>query len=149
MIPIDVRVIANSNMDLSEEVHSGKFREDLFFRLNVLQINIPPLRERIRDISLLSNKFIERISREHTLDPIIIPRSCFKKLFDYSWPGNVRQLLNFIERVVLLCNSQFNFEIFEELYAELIKYSPATGIAENKNNSRSTNHKKTSSGLFF
>ncbi len=124
LIPIDLRVIATSNKDLGEEVHRGNFREDLFFRLNVLQIHLPPLREKIEDIPLLVMEFIRNISQEHKLEPITIPKSYIDKLTAYFWPGNVRQLQNIIERLILLCGSRFNPKIFEKLYSELILYSP-------------------------
>jgi len=124
LIPIDVRVIANSNRDLVEEVQKGRIREDLFFRLNVLHIHIPPLRERVEDIPLLVAEFVEKISREQGLEPVIIPRANISKLMEYSWPGNVRQFINFIERIVLLCKSKFRHDIFQEQYNEIIRYSP-------------------------
>jgi DNA-binding NtrC family response regulator len=124
LIPVDVRVIATSNKDLAAEVKDGNFREDLFFRLNVLQINIPPLRDRIEDIPLLVKEFTRKLSQEHKLQALSIPSSYIKKLMEYSWPGNVRQLLNFTERLILLCGSQFKPKIFEKLYSELILYSP-------------------------
>lgn len=123
LIPINVRVIANSNKDLIEEVRNGRIREDLFFRLNVLQIQIPPLRERVEDIPLLVDEFIRKLSREHNLKPISIPLPLLTKLMDYAWPGNVRQLLNFIEGIVVFCCSRFSSEIFETKYNELISFS--------------------------
>jgi propionate catabolism operon transcriptional regulator len=124
LIPIDVRVIATSNRDLGEEVHLGNFREDLFFRLNVLRIHLSPLRERNEDIPLLVNKFIQNTSNENKLRSIKIPKSYISKLITYSWPGNVRQLQNFVERLILLCGSKFNRGVFEKLFSELILYSP-------------------------
>ena len=124
LILIDVRVVAAANMNLGEEAQSGRFREDLFFRLNVLHIHIPPLRERIEDMPVLVNKFIQETSGKHGLKPDTIPRSCIKKLMEYSWPGNVRQLRNFVERLVLLCDLRFNPETFEELYLEMVRYQP-------------------------
>jgi len=122
LIPVDVRVIATANKDLGEEVQSGRFREDLFFRLNVLRIHIPPLRDRIEDIPVLVQEFIQRKSREQALKSIAIQISYIKKLMEYSWPGNVRQLKNFVERLVLLCGSRFSPETFEQLYLELTQY---------------------------
>lgn len=84
LIPIDVRVIANSNKDLIEEVRNGRIREDLFFRLNVLQIRIHPLRDRVEDIPLLVDEFIRKLSREHDLEPITIPLPLIRKLMDYA-----------------------------------------------------------------
>ncbi len=125
VIPVDVRILAAANKDMQEEVQSGRFREDLFFRLNVLQIHVPPLRERPEDIPVLTGAFIQRYSPAFNLAALHIPGECLEKLCDYYWPGNVRQLNNFTERLVLLSNSVFDPEIFDELYAELIKYAPA------------------------
>jgi two-component system nitrogen regulation response regulator NtrX len=121
-IPVDVRVIAAAGKDLGAEVYNGSFREDLFFRLNVLHINISPLRERREDITVLVDYFIQDISKKHGLEPIAIPKSYINKLMEYSWPGNVRQIKNFLERLVLICNLRCNLETLDELYAELIQY---------------------------
>jgi PAS domain S-box-containing protein len=123
LIPVDVRVIATSNKDLGEEVHLGNFREDLFFRLNILPIHLPALRERNEDIPLLIKAFNQNLSLAHKLEPIIIPKACVDKLKTYSWPGNVRQLLNFIEQLSLLCRSGFKPNVFDKLYAELTLYA--------------------------
>ncbi len=125
VIPVDVRILAAANKDMQEEVQSGRFREDLFFRLNVLQIHVPPLRERPEDIPVLARAFIQRYSADLNLVPLDIPGDCVEQLCAYYWPGNVRQLNNFTERLVLLASSVFDREIFDELYAELVRYSPA------------------------
>ncbi len=125
LIPVDVRVIANSNKDLSTEIIKQSFREDLFFRINVLQIHIPPLRERRDDIAVLMDHFIKSLSHQYKLEPIVIPIPFMHKLFEYEWPGNVRQLINFVEQMVLLCQSQFSVEIFEDHFERLRAYSPA------------------------
>ncbi|MFH2074884.1 MAG: sigma 54-interacting transcriptional regulator [Pseudomonadota bacterium] len=119
LIPIDVRVLAASNKDLIEEVRSGRFREDLFFRLNVLIINMPPLRERIEDIVIIAADLMKRISEKCGLEPISIPESSIRKLMRYEWPGNVRQLENFLERLLLLSDSVFDPGIFHELFQEI------------------------------
>jgi Nif-specific regulatory protein len=100
VIQIDARVIAASNKDLSQLVKEEKFREDLFYRLNVFPIKIPPLRERIGDVPLLSNHFIKKFSDED----IHIDAKTMRMLEDYSWPGNVRQLENVIRRALILCD---------------------------------------------
>jgi two-component system response regulator HydG len=96
-IPIDVRILAATNRDLETEVAEGNFRRDLYFRLNVLTLRIPPLRERKQDIALLADYFMERLSRTNgtrkTLSEEVV-----KALHDYDWPGNVRELENCIER---------------------------------------------------
>ncbi len=124
IIPVNVRVIAASNQELVEEVNKGRFREDLFFRLNVLNINIPPLRNRLEDLPYLSEKFLKILSLEHQKEPFQIPDRCIKKLQEYCWPGNVRQLKNFIERLFLICDSGFSMNVFDELFIELLEYRP-------------------------
>jgi propionate catabolism operon transcriptional regulator len=123
IIPISTRVIAATNKDLVSEVSANYFREDLFFRLNILNIYISPLRERVDDIPLLVDKFIKSISNENNIDYLSIPQKQIAKLKDYIWPGNIRQLQNFVNRLVLLCGSEIDLDIFEELYAELTQIS--------------------------
>ena len=100
-IKVDVRVIAATNRDLEEEVRQGRFREDLFYRLNVFPITVPPLRQRAEDIFLLARFFVEKASKRLGKSIEQIPESVMQKLQDYSWPGNVRELENVIERAVL------------------------------------------------
>jgi two-component system response regulator HydG len=103
-ISIFVRVIAATNRDLEEAVRQGKFRQDLFFRLNVVQIKLPPLRERKGDIPLLVNSFLEKFS--DTDAPVrTISEDAMTRLMAYDWPGNVRELENAIERAVALGTS--------------------------------------------
>jgi len=123
-IPIDVRIIAAAGRDLESAVQDGLFREDLFFRLNVLRINIPPLKDRVKDIPILLEHYIGRLSAKHGFDPISLPYAYVEKLMAYSWPGNVRQLRNFVERLVLNSNLRFSTDPLEELYDELIQYPP-------------------------
>jgi len=96
-IKVDVRVISATNKDIKEEVSSGRFREDLFYRLNVVPVNIPPLRERKEDIPLLVDHFLKKTSD----NPKRITPKAMKLLMDYSWKGNVRELENIIERTAL------------------------------------------------
>jgi PAS domain S-box-containing protein len=100
-IKVDVRVIAATNRDLEEEVRKGRFREDLFYRLNVFPITVPPLRQRTEDIALLARFFVEQVSKRLGKSIEQIPESIVQKLRDYAWPGNVRELENVIERAVL------------------------------------------------
>jgi PAS domain S-box-containing protein len=100
-IKVDVRVIAATNRDLEEEVGKGRFREDLFYRLNVFPITVPPLRDRAEDISLLVPFFVEKASKRLGKSIEQVPESIVQKLKDYSWPGNVRELENVIERAVI------------------------------------------------
>lgn len=100
-IPVDVRIIAATNKDLVEEVKMGKFRSDLYYRLNVLPIKIPSLRERKSDIPLLADYFIEKYSRgRFTSLKDVLEEDAIKELYEYDWPGNVRQLENAIEYII-------------------------------------------------
>jgi len=100
-IQVNVRVIAATNRDLKNEVRQGRFREDLFYRLNVFPITVPPLRERKEDIPLLAEFFIEKASKRLGKSIELIPTSVMNALHDYPWPGNVRELENVIERAVI------------------------------------------------
>lgn len=101
-IEIDVRIIAATNRNLEKEIKAGKFREDLFYRLNVLPIELPPLRERIEDIPLLSKHFVDSLCKRYQMESVQLSSSAINKLMAYRWPGNVRELSNVIERLVLL-----------------------------------------------
>ncbi|MBI4822701.1 MAG: sigma-54-dependent Fis family transcriptional regulator [Nitrospirae bacterium] len=101
-IKVDLRVIAATNKDLKEEVKKGTFREDLYFRLNVIPISIPPLRERKEDISLLVKYFLETIAKEYGKPPKKISEPALKSLMEQHWHGNVRELKNTIERLVIM-----------------------------------------------
>jgi len=94
LIGLNVNVVAATNSDLQELVHSGKFRADLFFRLNVLRLRLVPLRERRDDIPLLASHFIRQISLENEIGPRILTPAAIWKLTVYDWPGNVRELYN-------------------------------------------------------
>lgn len=119
LIPIDVRVLAASNKNLVEEIRSGRFREDLFYRLNVLIINMPPLRDRIEDLVIIVADLMKRISSKNGIKPISIPDHYIHQLMRYTWSGNIRQLENFIERLLLLSDSIFDPDVFDELFQEL------------------------------
>ncbi|MEE8365625.1 MAG: sigma-54 dependent transcriptional regulator [Gammaproteobacteria bacterium] len=101
-IPVDARIIAASNRNLEQLVNEGEFREDLFFRLNVLNIKIPPLRDRIEDLKILSQHFIDTISASLGIKPTRISEAELTLLSAHHWPGNVRELKNVIERSLLL-----------------------------------------------
>jgi DNA-binding NtrC family response regulator len=103
-LQVDVRVIAATNIDLHVLVREGKFREDLFYRLNVITVDLPPLRSRKEDVPLLVSRFLEKFSRENGKPSINISPEALRPLLDYGWPGNVRELENVIERAVVLCN---------------------------------------------
>ncbi|MFH1573551.1 MAG: sigma-54 dependent transcriptional regulator, partial [Acidobacteriota bacterium] len=100
-IRVDVRVIAATNADLQEAVQAGRFRDDLFYRLNVIDIRIPPLRSRREDIPLLARGAVEKIAHELGRDIVDISDGAMKALLDYGWPGNVRELENAVERALI------------------------------------------------
>jgi len=106
IIHVNIRLIAASNQDLAKAVDSGFFREDLFYRLNVYPIYLPPLREREADMLLLADYFLEKYSREYNKDIKRISTPAIDALTQYHWPGNVRELENCMERAVLLCDNQ-------------------------------------------
>lgn len=106
-IPIDVKVISATNADLIKAMEEGKFREDLYYRLAVEEINIPPLRERGEDILLLAHKFLERFCRLAGRDVPVFSEQVKRALLEYSWKGNVRELNNEMERLSVLCFSEY------------------------------------------
>jgi formate hydrogenlyase transcriptional activator len=99
---VNVRVVAATNRDLAEEVRAGRFREDLFYRLNVFPIKVPPLRERAEDIPALVGAFVTEFSARMSRRITKLPRRTMETLQVYAWPGNVRQLRNVIEHAVIL-----------------------------------------------
>src|SRR5271170_5231292 len=101
-LQVDVRIIAATNVDLKQQVREGKFREDLFYRLNVITIDLPPLRQRKEDIPLLAGFFLNRYSEENERPTRRMTPEALRPLLTYSWPGNVRELENVIERAVVL-----------------------------------------------
>lgn len=103
-IKVDVRIIAATNADLRKMVLEGKFREDLFYRLNVITISLPPLRERAEDIPALLDHFLKKFSEENNREGLRFSPEALKILMDYSWPGNVRELENAVERAVVLAS---------------------------------------------
>jgi Nif-specific regulatory protein len=103
-LPLNVRVLAATNRNLEKAIASGEFREDLYYRLNVFSIFVPPLRDRKADILLLADHFLERFAREHNKNVRRISTPAIDMLASYHWPGNVRELSNAIERAVVLCD---------------------------------------------
>jgi len=126
IIPVDVRVIAAASRDLTAALREGAFRADLFFRLNVLRIQIPPLRQRQEDIPVLLDFFMRMFSDRQQIKPIRLPPAYVGRLQRYGWPGNVRQLKNFAERLVLNCSLRCSPDMLEILYRELIQFSGVT-----------------------
>lgn len=104
-IKVDVRVISATNRDLEKAIKEGSFREDLYWRLNVVRINLPPLRERKEDIPLLVNYFLNKFSRENNKPIPQLEPEVMETLINYEWPGNIRELANVIERAVVLSPS--------------------------------------------
>ena len=102
-IKVNVRVIAATNRNLRERIHKGLFREDLYYRLNVISIEMPPLRQRLSDIGILAQHFLARFAQENEKPVAAISDSAIEKLLRYPWPGNVRELENAIERAVAIC----------------------------------------------
>lgn len=103
---INVRVIAATNVDLYGMVQNGTFREDLYYRLNVVNLRIPPLRERMEDIPILARAFIQKFSREFQRDGITITEKAMELLMRHSWPGNIRELENVIQRAIIMCDGE-------------------------------------------
>ncbi|KAA0253764.1 MAG: sigma-54-dependent Fis family transcriptional regulator [Acidobacteria bacterium] len=101
-VQTDVRIVAATNRDLRGEVAAGRFREDLYYRLNVVSVGMPPLRDRREDVPLLVEHFVARAERRHGTRVRPFPASVLRRLVDYPWPGNVRELANAVERLVLL-----------------------------------------------
>ena len=107
VIEVDVRVIAATHQNLAQMVENGKFREDLFYHLNVFEINLPPLRERGRDIRLLADMLLTRLAQNAHRGSMSFTEEAYQKLESYTWPGNVRELENVIERAVILTHSDW------------------------------------------
>ena len=106
-IKVDVRVIAATNKDLAEEIQTGRFREDLYYRLNVVALHVPPLRERKEDIPLLAQHFLTLFAEKNHKSVKQITPQAMDRVLKYSWPGNVRELMNSVERAVVLSRSEY------------------------------------------
>jgi len=121
---VDVRIVAATNRDLEEEVRTGRFREDLFYRLNVIPLHLPPLRDRGEDILLLADHFLNRFCKQKQRKKMGLPPRSRELFLRYPWPGNVRELENFMERLSILCEHD---EILPEDLPQ--KILDAAGIA--------------------
>jgi DNA-binding NtrC family response regulator len=126
-IPIDVRIISATNKDLEQETRKGAFREDLFYRLDVIRINLPPLRERGSDIITLAEFFLKKYADQSGIAVKGISKSALKLLMNYSWPGNVRQLESVIERGVLMTENEQIEQ--EDLPAEVRRDTATPGVS--------------------
>lgn len=104
-IHVDIRLITATNKHLKEEIAAGRFRDDLYYRLNVVRISLPSLKDRAEDILLLANHFIKKFADERQAsNPVVgIDQTVIRMFYDYTWPGNVRELENVIERAMILC----------------------------------------------
>lgn len=118
-IKTNVRLVAATNRNLEEMVRKGEFREDLFYRLNVIPINLPPLRERYEDVKLLTEHYLHRFMKEHRKN-MHISKPAMELLLDYPWPGNIRELQNTMERIVLICPDG---EILPEMLSHVLPFN--------------------------
>jgi two-component system nitrogen regulation response regulator GlnG len=126
-IKADVRIIAATNKPLEEAVAARQFREDLFYRLNVVRIHIPPLRERREDVRLLVNYFLKKFSRDQQTPPKSISTGVLKALEQYHWPGNVRELENVIRRALVVAKG--DAILLSDLAPEIVNQGASTGMA--------------------
>jgi transcriptional regulator with PAS, ATPase and Fis domain len=125
---VDVRVIAATNVDPREAVKQGKLREDLYYRLNVFSIELPPLRDRREDVPLLIQAFLNEFNAQHDRHVIAVAPEAQRLLEEYSWPGNVRELRNVIERACILTNGEFIGR--EHLPPEVARPEPTPGPSD-------------------
>ncbi|HOH99899.1 MAG TPA: sigma-54 dependent transcriptional regulator [Bacteroidales bacterium] len=105
-IPVDVRVVAATNKDLAEEIHAGKFREDLYHRLSVILIKVPALNERLEDIPLLADHFLSQMTASQGKPPVFFSEEAIQALQELTWTGNIRELRNVVERLAILCDGE-------------------------------------------
>src|SRR5713101_2056881 len=134
-IQVDVRIIAATNVDLRQAVREGKFREDLYYRLNVITVDLPPLRERKEDIPLLSDHFIKKFAEENSRAAKQLTPEALRPLMDHAWPGNVRELENVMERaVVLSCATHIGPDMLPDEVigrgrtSQLVEYRPDASL---------------------
>jgi DNA-binding NtrC family response regulator len=125
-IHVDVRVIAATNENIEEAVKLGRFREDLYYRLDVFRIELPPLRERHGAISLLTDHFVARFAESYNKDIRVVSRETYRLMRTYPWPGNVRELKNVIQRAVLLAKG---FELTPDLLPQRLRDEDSSGTA--------------------
>jgi transcriptional regulator with PAS, ATPase and Fis domain len=126
IVSVDVRLVTATNTDLERSVMEGEFREDLFYRLNVIEISVPPLRNRKQDIEPLVDYFLQAFSRKNSTEKKKITPEVMRNLLNYSWPGNVRELENTIERATVL--SDGNTIILDDLPAKIISIPKGTTL---------------------
>ncbi|HET8542847.1 MAG TPA: sigma-54 dependent transcriptional regulator [Anaeromyxobacter sp.] len=130
-ISVDVRVVAATNKDLEAEVREGNFREDLFFRLNVVPIRVPALRERLEDVPLLAERFFQLAARENGVRPKLVDAAVYERLGSYRWPGNVRELRNVCERMIIMSADRIGLaDVPESVGPRAAAPPPAAGAAD-------------------
>jgi two-component system nitrogen regulation response regulator NtrX len=129
-VKVDVRVLSATSRDLAQEIAQGRFREDLFYRLNVVPVRLPPLRERREDIPELANHFVARFAAERRIVTPALSDEAIAALQAHEWPGNVRQLRNIIERTVILapCEQVERLEV-DMLPSEILENQGSTGLS--------------------
>jgi two-component system response regulator AtoC len=124
MVGVDVRVLAATNVEIQEAMKSGRLREDLYYRLNVLSINVPPLRERTTEIPLLFRHFLNKYSEKFQKEPPNPSEHLIEAAIRYAWPGNLRELENFVKRYVILEDDEGSFRELVEMAAARQRISP-------------------------
>lgn len=135
-IKIDTRVVAATNSDLAKMVKDGTFREDLYYRLNVIAVQLPPLRDRKEDVALLVRHFVEKFATaglRTAPQPVVVSQDAMRRLMAYSWPGNVRQLENCVERAIALLGTRWSIEVSDlppEIQAAQVPVVPAVDFPE-------------------
>ncbi len=129
-VEFDARIIAATNRDLEKEVAEGRFREDLFYRLNVIEIHLPPLRERREDIPLLARSFITRTARAQNADEKSVAPEAMSALINYTWPGNVRELQNAIERAFTLSGERIDVDSLPPRIRDTVEAATPTSMRD-------------------
>ena len=125
-VPIDVRIICSTNRNLQQMVQQGEFRADLYYRINVMEVHVPSLRERTEDLPALIEHFIGQMNHRHGLTIQGVEASLLDALYSYSWPGNVRELEHYIERACILCGAGYlDRSHFKSLFSPIQVEDPA------------------------
>jgi DNA-binding NtrC family response regulator len=145
-IKVDVRVVTATNQNLAEKVKFGEFREDLYYRLNVMKIVLPPLRDRLEDIPLLTNHFINKFNKKFNKDIASISRDVEKLFMEYHWPGNVRELEHALEHAFILCRNEMIS--VDHLPHEIKSFSPTENPVSDKGPEQSSLEQDQGSGSF-
>ncbi|MFL6285493.1 MAG: sigma-54-dependent transcriptional regulator [Pyrinomonadaceae bacterium] len=141
-ISVDVRVIAASNRDVEREMHEGRFRQDLFYRLNAVTLHLPPLRERREDIMPLARYFAERTAHASACEPVSFSRDAVRALVTYDWPGNIRELENAVIRAVALCEHVVRPEDLPERVRATRDADPHADAPQQETHAREETHKE-------